>query len=95
MNYIFIFRCLVPDCDSPGEQSTTSYLPDWLNQTVPFQGDFPSKCLRYEKYNLTNHKCDGFNKSLSIECDKFVFEPNGEVTIVSAVSETSHQHNIF
>ncbi|XP_025416341.1 organic cation transporter-like protein [Sipha flava] len=80
MNY----RCLIPECDSETEQTTPIYLPEWLNQTVPFQGNVPSKCLRYTKYNLTNHRCEGFNKSLSTECNEFVFVPNGEETIVSA-----------
>lgn len=77
------------------EQATTIYLPEWLNQTVPFQDNVPSKCLRYTKYNLTDYKCDGFNKSFSTECNKFVFEPNGEETIVSAVSETLQCHTII
>ncbi|XP_050424536.1 organic cation transporter-like protein [Adelges cooleyi] len=79
MNY----RCYIGDCDpSSGQQ----YKASWLNNTVPFNGETPSRCDRYKKINKTEHTCDAsnFNRSSSIECNNFVFESGGDTTIVSA-----------
>lgn len=93
-------RCLINGCDSASE-TEVEYWPYWLNRTVPFDYDDHrlAKCLQYVRHNpdainKTNKhifQCDNsdFNKSLSVQCDEFVFESDGETTIVSAVSNNT------
>lgn len=71
---------------------TVAYKPRWLNWTVPFDGEAPSKCWRYaaDKSNaddIHSGTCQqiNFNRSSTVHCDEFVFESGGEMTIVSAV----------
>lgn len=91
MAYLQMYnRCLIPECDSTME--TVTYKPRWLNWTVPFDGEAPSKCWRYAANKSNNedtnsgacHQLD-FNRSSTVHCDEFVFESGGELTIVSAV----------
>jgi len=98
-------RCLIPECD-PVANDQVIYKPIWLNRSVPFDDNrVPEKCSRYAMsrsyysvYNNTNntkHQCQyyNFNRTLSVECDEFVFESDGETTIVSAVSATDRAND--
>ncbi|XP_060852099.1 organic cation transporter protein-like [Rhopalosiphum padi] len=100
MSFVFTtgdmnYRCLINGCDSASE-TTVDYWPIWLNRTVPFDNDDHrlAKCSQYVRHNSVDtnktdkriFRCDDsdFNKSLSVQCEEFVFESGGETTIVSA-----------
>ncbi|XP_054271478.1 organic cation transporter protein-like isoform X1 [Macrosteles quadrilineatus] len=79
MSYIFTssevdYRCFIPECEWP---NTTDFLPSWLPNTVPYDGDPPEPkwCERYASRDSHNNSCskDNFLDNVTETCDQWVF----------------------
>lgn len=76
----FNYRCYIEGCE---EAQPPIYHPRWLRDAVPYEGDAPSRCLRYTQLEHMDGTCDNytFDRSETIRCTDFVYENIDETTI--------------
>lgn len=87
------YRCEIPGCDM---ENSTDFLPDWLNNSVPFKDNKPAKCDRYiRSFNKSipeNCSSDNFQYDHTETCSSFVFKTD-EVSILKDVSKKLNFYN--
>lgn len=77
LSYVFTalnlnYRCYIPGCE---EVESPVFVPDWLENAVPFSNGKPASCNRYESHNFTTECVAArFNESSIQRCDEFIYE---------------------
>lgn len=75
--------CFIPECE---EIEGASFIPNWLQDAVPFANGKPAACNRYQTDSFTTECGAGkFNQSNIHRCDQFIFETR-EKSILNEVS---------